>query len=149
VRARRPVIAGVFVALLGLVFTGSAQACSCAHSTPSESMARADAAIVGRLVSVSPRGDFRAVYRYRVRRVYRGRGKIKRGRILAVHSSRSAAACALPHRIRRVYGLFLVRDGSQWVSGICGIVSPRDLWSAARHRVRIYRRSSPGGSCPT
>ncbi len=146
-RVRRPVIAGVFVALLGLVFTGSAQACSCAPATPSESMARADAAIVGRLVSVVPRGDFRADYRYRVKRVYRGGGMIEPGRILSVRSSNRASACALPRRIDHEYGLFLIHDDRQWVSGICGVVSPREMWAASRHPVRIYRRSAAGGYC--
>ncbi len=141
-RARRPIIAGVFVALLGLIFAGSAQACSCARSTPTASMAEADAAIVGRLIAVVPRGDSFADYRYRVRRVYRGGGKIARGKIVTVHSSRSSAACALPSRVGLVYGLFLAREKARWVSGLCGVVSPHDLWAASKHRVRVYRRGA-------
>jgi hypothetical protein len=149
VRAKHPVIAGVFVALLGLVFAGSAQACSCARATPSQSMAQADAAIVGRLISVIPRGDFSADYRYRVKRVYRGRGRIEPGQILSVRSSNRASACALPHRTGTVYGLFLMRDERHWTSGICGVISPRDLWTASRHSVRIYRRPAGQGFCTT
>ncbi len=139
-RVRHPAIAGVCVALLGMVFASSAQACSCARSTPAASMAEADAAIVGRLIRVVPRGDSFAVYRYRVKRVYRGGGTIKRGKVVSVRSTRSAAACALPSRTKQVYGLFLTREKGSWSSGICGVVSPRDLWAASRHRVRVYRR---------
>lgn len=110
-------------------------------------MARADAAIVGRLVNVVPRGDFRADYRYRVKRVYRGRRMIEPGQILSVRSSSHASACALPRRIDYTYGLFLILDGRQWKSGICGVVSPGEMWRASRHRVRIYRRSAAGSGC--
>lgn len=110
-------------------------------------MAEADAAIVGRLISVTPHGPFRADYRYRVRRVYRGGDAINSGQVVTVHSSSSAAACALPRRIDRIYGLFLARADNQWVSGICGVISPRKLWNASHHRVRIYRRSAGGGYC--
>jgi Tissue inhibitor of metalloproteinase len=130
----------VFVALLGLVFAGSARACSCARSTPTASMAEADAAIVGRLVAVVPRSAMVADYRYRVKRVYRGGKMIERGKIVSVRSSRSSAACALPSRTGLVYGLFLAREKARWVSGLCGVVSPHDLWTASKHRVRVYRR---------
>ena len=103
-------------------------------------MAEADAAIVGRLVAVVPRNAMIADYRYRVKRVYRGGGMIKRGKVVSVRSSRSSAACALPSRTGQVYGLFLAREKARWVSGLCGIVSPRDLWAASKHRVRVYRR---------
>jgi hypothetical protein len=118
--------------LLGLVFAGSAFACSCAPSTPSESLAAADAAITGRLLGVEPHGATRAEYRYEVLRVYRGRDVIARGTTLSVVSPRGSAACALPDRVGRSYGLFLLGDGERWASGLCGVVSPRHLWSAAQ-----------------
>jgi hypothetical protein len=110
-------------------------------------MAEADAAIVGRLISVVPRSNYLADYRYRVRRVYRGGDMIERGQILSVRSSRSASACALPNDTGDVYGLFLTRDERHWTSGICGVISPRDLWTASRRPVRIYRHPSGQGSC--
>jgi hypothetical protein len=118
--------------LLGLFFAGSALACSCAPSTPSESLAGSDAAVSGRLLSVKPHGATRAEYRYEVLHVYRGREQIERGSKLSVTSPRGSASCALPSRIGHHYGLFLLGDGRHWAGGLCGVVSPRRLWAAAR-----------------
>lgn len=111
---------------------------------PADHLQSADAAIVGRLVAVVPRGPFRADYRYRVTRVYRGGDEIERGKVLAVRSARRAAACALPGRTGRMYGLFLARARNGWASGICGVISPRRLHTALSHP--RAGRSSAGGS---
>jgi len=131
VRGGRVAIAAVSVVLLGLSFAGSALACSCAPSTPAESLAASDAAVSGRLLAVEPHGATRAEYRYEVLRVYRGRGEIERGATLKVMSPRGSAACALPDGIGRSYGLFLLGERGRWASGLCGVVSPRRLWAAA------------------
>jgi hypothetical protein len=114
-------------------------------------MRQSDAAVVGRLVAVVPRGRFQADYRYEVKRVYRGARMIDRDEMLSVRSARRAAACALPRRMDRRYGLFLIRSAGHWRAGICAVVSPRRLWAAAQHGSRIYRRGSGGGggSCST
>jgi hypothetical protein len=88
-------------------------------------MQRADAAIAGRLVEVVPRGRLRAVYRYRVRRVYKRGAGIRRGRIVSVHSAGSSAACGLPRRTGRRYGLLLSRRAGGWSSGLCGLLRRR------------------------
>jgi hypothetical protein len=132
VRGGRVAIAAVSVALLGLVGADSALACSCAPSTPAESLAGADAAIVARLLSVAPHGATQAEYRYEVLHVYRGRDAIAPGATVKVLSPRGSAACALPDRVEHNYGLFLLGDGPRWVGGLCGVVSPRRLWAAAR-----------------
>jgi hypothetical protein len=129
--------------LLGLTFAGGALACSCAPATPSESLARSDAAVVGRLLAVEPHGVVRAAYRYEVLRVYRGRDAIERGSTVTVMSPRGSAACALPDRLGRRYGLFLLGDGGRWASGLCGVVSPRRLRSAAS---KPDDRQAAGGS---
>ncbi len=139
-RGGRVAIAAVSVVLFGLVCAGSALACSCAPSTPSESLAGSDAAIAGRLLSVEPHGTTRAEYRFEVLHVYRGRDEIERGTTLAVISPRGSAACALPDRIGRSFGLFLLGGGGRWASGICGVISPQRLWSAAQ---------KPGNGHPT
>ena len=131
-RGGRVVIAAVFVALLGLAGAGGALACSCAPSTPAESLAASDAAIAARLLAVEPRGATRAAYRYEVLHVYRGPEAIEPGATLKVISPRGSAACALPNGIGRNYGLFLVAGGRRWMGGLCGVVSPRRLWAAAR-----------------
>jgi len=136
------VIAWVLVALAMLVAADGAGACSCAPQAPAESLRQADGAVVGRLVKVLPHGPLHAVYRYEVRHVYKGGDAIKAGKMLDVHSSRRAAACALPRRTERSYGLFLSQRNSRWFSGICGVISPQRLRGAAQNQPRIYRRSA-------
>jgi hypothetical protein len=132
VRGGRVVIAAVSVVLLGLVGAGSALACSCAPSTAAELLAGSDAALAARLLSVEPHGATQAEYRYEVLHVYRGPQTIEPGATLKVGSPRGSAACALPSGIGHNYGLFLVGNGRRWVGGLCGVVSPRRLWAAAK-----------------
>jgi hypothetical protein len=147
VRGGRVAIAAVSVVLLGLVFAGNALACSCAPSTPAESLARADAAVSGRLLSVRPQSATRAEYRYEILHVYRGSDEIERGSKLSVTSPRAAASCALPSQIGHHYGLFLLGDGRRWAGGLCGVVSPRRLWSVARKPGGAQASASAGLSC--
>lgn len=119
-----------------------AQACSCSPQAPAESLRESDAAIVGRLVRVLPRGGFHADYRYEVLRVYRGRKSIEPGQFLDVRSARRAAACALPRRIGHRYGLFLLRRYGRWSGGICGVIAPRRLRQAARQSATGSARTS-------
>lgn len=119
------------IALVGMALAASASACSCAPQAPAESLRQSDAAIVGRLVAVTPVGRWRADYRYEVSRVYRGAG-IEPGEMLTVRSARRASACALPRRLGRRYGLFLLHGGGHWWGGICGVIGPRRLAHAAR-----------------
>jgi hypothetical protein len=140
------VIASVLVALAMLVAADGACACSCAPQAPGESLREADGAIVGRLVKVLPHGALHAVYRYEVRHVYRGGDSIEAGKMLDVHGSRRAAACALPRRTGRSYGLFLSQRHGRWFGGICGVVSPRRLRLAAANQPRLYRRASGQGA---
>lgn len=129
----------VIVSLGALVFAGGAQACSCIRTAPGEALQRADAAIVGDLVTVVPRDQFRADYRYRVVRAY-GAGSIKAGQVISVRSALSGAACGLPQGTERRYGIFLARDESRrWTAGLCSLVAPQQLRAAAK-------RASASGS---
>lgn len=119
---RRPRYVAAIVSLGVLVFAGSAQACSCAPTARGEAMQRADAAISGRLIEVVPRGRVQAVYRYRVQRVYKHGGGLRLGRVVAVRSARSSAACGLPKRTGRSYGLLLSWQRGGWSSGLCGLL---------------------------
>ncbi|HZK16466.1 MAG TPA: hypothetical protein VFC52_07765 [Solirubrobacterales bacterium] len=85
-------------------------------------MQRADAAIAGRLVKVVPQSRLRAVYRYRVHRVYKRGAGIRRGKVISVSSARSSTACGLPTRTGRRYGLLLSRQRGGWTSGLCGLL---------------------------
>jgi hypothetical protein len=131
----------VLVAMAMLV-PGTARACSCAPQAPGESLREADGAVVGRLVKVLPHGPLHAVFRYEVRHVYKGGDSIAVGKMLDVHGSRRAAACALPRRTGRSYGLFLVQRHARWFGGICGVVSPERLRAAAANQPQIHRRGS-------
>jgi hypothetical protein len=94
---------------------------------PKRAMQRADAAIVGKLIEVVPRGRVKADYRYLVQHVYKGAAGIRRGSLLSVRSARQSSACGLPHGKHRRYGLLLARDGPHWTSGLCGVFRPRLL----------------------
>jgi hypothetical protein len=139
----------VLVALAMVGAADDAVACSCAPQAPGEALREADGAVVGRLVKVLPHGALHAVYRYEVRHVYKGGDSIEVGKMLDVHGSRRAAACALPRRTGRSYGLFLSQRHGRWFGGICGVVSPRRLRLAAASQPRAYRRASGqgAGSC--
>jgi hypothetical protein len=113
---------------------------------PAEYLQSADAAVVGRLVDVIPRGQLRADYLYRVKRVYRGDG-LKRGGLLTVRSGRGGAGCALPRRKKRTYGLFLARDGLRWTSGICAVINPRRLWAVSRRQGGSDSGTASGINC--
>jgi hypothetical protein len=121
--------------LVGIfLLPAGAQACSCAPQAPAESLREADGAIVGRLVRVLPHGALHALYRYEVRHVYKGGDSIEAGQMLDVHSSRRSAACALPRRIGRTYGLFLLTRHSRWFGSICRVVSPKQMRRVAQNQ---------------
>ncbi|MDX6608864.1 MAG: Tissue inhibitor of metalloproteinase [Solirubrobacterales bacterium] len=122
------------VALIALVGASGAAACSCAPQPPGESLRESDAAIVGRLVKVLPHGPLHADFRYEVRHVYKGANSIDASQILDVRSSRRAAACALPRRTERSYGLFLSHRHGRWFGGICGVIAPQRLRATAQHQ---------------
>jgi hypothetical protein len=135
----------VAVVLALLTAASGAGACSCAPQPPAQSLREADGAVVGRLVKVLPHGPLHAVYRYEVRHVYKGAGEIDAGRMLDVHSSRRAAACALPRRSGRSYGLFLSQRHGRWFGGICGVISPSRLRAVARKQPRAASAAAAAG----
>jgi len=143
---RRLTIVAAVVALGALAFAASAQACSCLRMAPGEALGRADAAIAGDLIEVVPRGGYRADYRYRVQRVFKGGQGIRPGRTITVRSSRQSAACGLPTETDRFYGLLLVRGEGRWNGGLCGVIEPRLLESASRRAV-VPRRSGDTRDC--
>jgi hypothetical protein len=109
----------------------SALGCSCAPQPPAQSLREADGALTARLVAVLPHGPGQALYRYEMLRVYKGTEKLEAGQMLDVHSSRRSAACALPRRIGRAYGLFLLSRHGRWFGSICRVVSPKRMrWVA-------------------
>lgn len=142
---RRLSLAGALVVLGALALAASASACSCAPMKPREALQRSDAAIVGRLIEVVPRGRLHADYRFEVERIYRGPTMVEAGEMLSVRSARRSAACALPRRPGHRYGLFLARASGHWFSGICGVIEPRRLRRAAEDAQEASRRGTGGG----
>lgn len=148
-RARRALArAGIGVLAL-VVLLGVAQpAAACSLALPEGTtvdelhrldLRRADAAIVGRLIEVRPVGSPRAEegpadFRYRVERVYKGKRRLRRGRVVTVRSERNEGLCGLPARTRRRYGLLLHRRRGRppWRAGLMDAMSPRELREAAR-----------------
>jgi hypothetical protein len=132
----RVAIAGVVFVLLGLVFAGSAAACSCVNLEPSEALAGSDAAVVARLLAVEPieaepYGPGAALFKYRILRVYRGE-QFRSGGALTLQSRLSGASCGLPQGVGRHYGLLLWWGGERWHSSSCSVISPSDLRAGAR-----------------
>ena len=135
-------IGWVLVVVATLVLADGAMACSCAPQAPAEALEESDAAVVARLISVSPHGKLHADYRYEVRRVYRGGATIEKGQMLTVRSGRRGATCALPRRLDHVYGLFLARRQGRWFGGICGVIEPRRLRHAAQSQAASSARAT-------
>ena len=145
----RSALAGTGIVLLALVvLLGVAQpAAACSRALPEgttvnelhrKDYRRAYAAIVGRLIEVRPVGspgaeNGPADFRYRIERIYKGKRRLRRGRVVTVRSERSEAACGLPARTGRRYGLLLHRRRGRppWRAGLFDAMSPRELREAA------------------
>lgn len=116
------------IALVALLGAESAFACSCVPPDANKLLPRSDAAIVGRLVAVTPRSQTEADYKYRVRLVVKGSKRgIHRGQLLTVRSARDEAACGLPPGRGRSYGLFLDRTAGRWSSSRCQVITPEEM----------------------
>lgn len=126
-------LAAALAVVAALAAAGGAQACSCAQLAPGDALRQADAAVVGELLEVVPRGGGLADFRYEVRRVYKSARRI--GSTVAVRSTTQSAACGLPARTGRRYGLLLDRSGGRWRGGLCGVIAPRRLRAAAERQI--------------
>jgi hypothetical protein len=128
----RLVTAAISIALVLGVGVDAAGACSCFAEPPSEKLSAADGAFNGRLLEVTPDGEFKAVFRYRIGQVFKGRKRLHRGRTVRVLSGSNDGVCGLPQKTGKVYGLFVFRDHGQWSGNSCNVVSPAKLRRAAR-----------------
>lgn len=141
--------AALALALLGaLAFAGSASACSCAQLTP-KSVKKADAAAVMQLESVDQtgggtyeEGSGKAAFTYTVGKVYAGK-RLEKGDSVTIESNTSSAACGLPKREGRRYGLLLKRrNNGDWSSSLCSATTPKEL-----RRLAEGNRSSARSLC--
>lgn len=148
-RARLTVIITVALSAM-LVGVGTAGACRCAFFSAKQQMKRADGAFTGRLLSVRPaEGTTEAAFRYRVGRAFKGRGRLRRGKVVTVWSQNSDAVCGLPQGTGDLYGLFVSREEGRWTGGLCGLVSPTKLRRVADRHADPSNASAPsGGACP-
>ena len=135
-------IAAVLAAML--IGVETAAACSCQPVPAKKQLRRADGAFNGRLLSVRPvEGTVEVIFRYRVRRAFKG--PFRRGDVVAV---RTQNICEMPRGIGDVYGLFVFRRKGGWVSGACGVLSPRAMRRAAETGSSASPSSGAGG-CPS
>jgi hypothetical protein len=156
-RLRILAVAAIGAAGATLGGAANAVACSCTYPGP-ESIRASDAAVVAKLIEVVPERDNagegagspspaydEADFRYRIKRVFKGRHRLERGDRLTIASTTSGAACGLPTQERRRYGLLLSRNQSarRWQANLCTVTSPGRLRELARDRQEA--RSSAGG----
>jgi len=112
------------------VLTGEAAAATCAPATPRARLAAADAAFVGRLerTTAIPGVRDRIAYVFVVDQVVKG----KLGRRVTVRSGVGRAALGFSLARDVATGILLDREGSIWVGGLCGQVTPSELVEATR-----------------
>jgi hypothetical protein len=126
-----------------LVFAAAASACSCALVPEKQRYRQADAAFVGRLVSVRMvEGDRygEAVFRFRVGRSYKRNLKD----FVRVRSNTQGASCGIEPQKGRRYAMYLYRDDGRWTSNLCLQTTPRDLRRAAEGRSAGSATGCPG-----
>ena len=148
------------VALAALVFPATASACSCAGPGPGDSwnehvredIRSGDAAIVGRLLSVTrpeqgdgPVGPGIAWFRYRILYVVKGKPRLHRDRVVAVKTSGDEASCGLHGRIGSRQGLVLRRSGGRWWGSLCSQYGPKLMRAQGSMEAGGGRRSG----CPS
>jgi hypothetical protein len=128
----RLVVAATAVVATLVAGVDTAAACSCVAEPPRVKLAAADGAFNGRLLDVTPSGEFEAVYRYRIGQVFKGRKRLHRGKVVKVRSGSNDGVCGLPQGTGKVYGLFVSREDGHWAGNSCNVVSPGQLRRAAR-----------------
>ena len=98
-------------------------------------MGRADAAVIARLVEITPLGESsKADFAYRVDRVFKGKRRIDDGEVISVRSWRGEAGCGMPEDMDRRYGLFLDRNALRWTSNLCLTVGPGEMRKLTSNR---------------
>jgi hypothetical protein len=139
----------ILIAALGaLALPSSASACSCAPLTE-KSVKKADAAAVMKLENVDEtgggtydEGSGKAAFTYTVGKVFAGK-RLAKGDEVTIESNTSSAACGLPKREGKRYGLLLKRKrNGDWISSLCSTTTPKKLRELA-----AGKRSSARSLC--
>jgi hypothetical protein len=128
---RRAALAFSIACAGALVAAATAHACSCIAISPETRFDQSDAAVIVRLVEVAPQSEQVALFRYRVKTVFKGERRIRVGQLLSLHASTSSAACGLPRQDGRRYGLFLRRANRHWDATLCDVTTPGGMRDAA------------------
>jgi hypothetical protein len=121
-----------------LAFAGQALACSCAIGDPRDMLQRSAGAFTGTLLDRVVEGD-QAIHTFSVEDAVKG----DIGATVQVRSHRDGATCGLEIGIGQRVGLFLDREGTEWVSNLCQQIAPDELLAAAAPL------PAPTGSGPT
>jgi hypothetical protein len=122
VRAAIPLIAALALLVPATVASG----CRCATADENARYRAADAAFIGRLVSVRETSTYNGRFRYRVGRSY----KRKLGEFVVVRAPLQDGMCGLPRQKRR-YALYLERRKQRWSANLCSVTTPQRLRQAA------------------
>jgi hypothetical protein len=133
------------------LLASDAAACSCAAGTPRERLKGASAAFIGTVVAkrriVPPTGPDGArpegddlVYTFRVERWF----KRRLPRHVVIRTNSSGASCGFDIRRGARVGLLLYRYHARWESGLCGLISVRDLRRAGRSHAVASRAGGSG-----
>jgi hypothetical protein len=109
-----------------LAFAGQALACSCAVGDPRDMLERSAGAFTGTLLERVVEGD-QAIHTFRVEDAVKG----QIGETVQVRSHRDGATCGLEIGIGQRVGLFLDREGGEWISNLCQQIAPDELLAAA------------------
>lgn len=124
----RRVVAIVSAVAAIMVNLNAASACSCAAGDPREAIYVADAAIVGVVREASAQRNDDAV-RYRIEVQQAVKGSI--GKVVTVDSATESPSCGLVLEVGARNGLLLRRNGDRWIAGLCDVMDPDRLLSAA------------------
>jgi|SRR5215210_1106338 len=128
----------------------TAAACSCASPDPARAVADADAAFIGTVLSYRVEHPDAPIFSsadpafltFDVERAVKGALRSP----LVVRTAASGASCGLELKQGDRVGLLLDRDGTQYVSGLCSQVDPRELGGLALPKARVMAASEEESS---
>ena len=117
-----------------------ARACSCAPTDPRDRLADGEPAVIGevearRTVESTPAGE---VFEYTVR-VERGLNA-SLGPVVMIRGASNGGACGFRWEVGQRVGAFLWREGGNWTTGLCSLVSPAALAAATKPYPRARGR---------
>ena len=125
-------LALVMLAVSVAVGADLARACSCAGIDPRDRLAEGEAAVIGKVTAsktaeTSPSGQI-VEYTVQVERAFNA----SLGEEVRVRGETNEGICGFTWKVGERVGAFLTRNGEHWTTGLCSLVSPRDLTAATK-----------------